>query len=1192
MRKPTSQIATWARIGCRGLLAMSLCASGCKTLFDYPSTEHENTSARCADGMDNDFDGIIDCDDPDCDGHCSEQGSTRCQDGRDNDGDGLIDAWDPRCWPLRGPEVLRCASRQPMDFEERFDGPLLSTRWSVVGAEAVVEPPRAREERPDSVLSFPSNQLDAETVLSSTVVDGDWSAFELGVQLRIEQQGFLRVGLVPSVFAPDGAAPVEGAELMSVAIEIDARATPTLVLVANGARRNADAVNVGEWHALTLRSEGEELRLSIDTEVVAKTKRPTMGASRLVIWGASEREDGEPSAVQLDDLHLRLAGKRPCHTASPQIPFGSSCPLDDAVLTENLGHTVSIDHDATQGYCAVLTAGDIGQDTANRARAWMSATGATWAATGTVPTGSDEGLIVGVGVARDPVAKLWRAAIVHRYETATTLRVAASPDCADWGSARQVAELPTNAGAPSYLIPGVTAPQEVYFTRPAESGGGATLWRALSSDGEAFVLDDAAVTTFPGDAAIHAPVALTRAGAHDIVLTHLISPSTGVLGLGLWVAADDALTRWERASGWPLIESDPAGGGFDDESILSGAVVWGHDQAFLLYGADGQPVSPLHRTGETASFSVGTAALFPSGGTSEANTSGMLGSCGDGQCADDEACAGCPVDCGVCDGAMLLAETFSSGADWSYVGPDESATTSLYVSKQSERANVAAGQPGWLSRELDSPLLGDFELSFDLHWVAPEPDENEPCTAFVGLSRASSAPAMDPEGIYVQLDRQLPCTGRAPAFSPRVRVAGKRLTSLTIEAAATETGALCSGTVQGIPEAWHRVTLTRRTGRVSVSVSGRDGCGSLGTSSVAYPGTIDGFSRLLVGWGGESTPEGWTPRCTNASAGFSVDNVVLRTLPCPANGQACTDPDTGQSVCVDLTGSPEHCGACFTSIAPAEICLNGEAACAATSCPAPGSAIATCADLAIDRNHCGSCGHAVGDLETCADGTPRAAMVELPEGFSIDATEVTRAQYEAWLLTEPSASKQAAYCSWNTDFKPGCFWPPGDHGDLPVVCVDWCDAMAYCVAVGKRLCGQVGGAAAPYGEANTKEGQWFTACTSGGANLFPYGSSYEPKSCNGADNKLGGAPYTCAVMLPVASLPTCQSPLSDYGGVYDLSGNVIEWLDACNQDAGDTDRCRVAGGSTCNTANGAECGVLIDTTRNTSLTQIGFRCCS
>ena len=51
----------------------------------------ERADACCRDGRDNDLDGLTDCEeDPDCGGSC-------CEDGMDNDGDGLTDCDDPEC---------------------------------------------------------------------------------------------------------------------------------------------------------------------------------------------------------------------------------------------------------------------------------------------------------------------------------------------------------------------------------------------------------------------------------------------------------------------------------------------------------------------------------------------------------------------------------------------------------------------------------------------------------------------------------------------------------------------------------------------------------------------------------------------------------------------------------------------------------------------------------------------------------------------------------------------------------------------------------------------------------------------------------------------------------------------------------------------------------------------------------------
>jgi hypothetical protein len=67
----------------------------------------EAPGATCDDGLDNDCDGALDCDDPDCDAdqNCgnacvpvsAKEKGHRCSDGLDNDCDGLFDAADPDC---------------------------------------------------------------------------------------------------------------------------------------------------------------------------------------------------------------------------------------------------------------------------------------------------------------------------------------------------------------------------------------------------------------------------------------------------------------------------------------------------------------------------------------------------------------------------------------------------------------------------------------------------------------------------------------------------------------------------------------------------------------------------------------------------------------------------------------------------------------------------------------------------------------------------------------------------------------------------------------------------------------------------------------------------------------------------------------------------------------------------------------
>ncbi|MCA9577782.1 MAG: hypothetical protein KC668_20245 [Myxococcales bacterium] len=96
---------------------------GCSALFGYPDSAHESSVERCGNGLDDDFNGLVDCADPSCDGHCREDGNA-CTDGRNNNGDSfrgapLVDRADPGCWGL-GHELLEhCAFRPGTALELR-----------------------------------------------------------------------------------------------------------------------------------------------------------------------------------------------------------------------------------------------------------------------------------------------------------------------------------------------------------------------------------------------------------------------------------------------------------------------------------------------------------------------------------------------------------------------------------------------------------------------------------------------------------------------------------------------------------------------------------------------------------------------------------------------------------------------------------------------------------------------------------------------------------------------------------------------------------------------------------------------------------------------------------------------------------------------------------------------------------------
>ncbi len=237
-------------------------------------------------------------------------------------------------------------------------------------------------------------------------------------------------------------------------------------------------------------------------------------------------------------------------------------------------------------------------------------------------------------------------------------------------------------------------------------------------------------------------------------------------------------------------------------------------------------------------------------------------------------------------------------------------------------------------------------------------------------------------------------------------------------------------------------------------------------------------------------------------------------------------------------------------------------------------------------------------------GTGGPAMVKLPEGYCIDSTEVTRAHYAAWLAGKPSTAGQLPECASNTSFEPAatclamsyvCRTGCDNH---PQVCIDWCDAYAYCQAVGKRLCGKIGGGPNGYADADATDAslsQWFNACSSHGAYSWPYGNTYHETACNGCDYWEVVDSVNNRITASVGSFSSCRSPEAAYSGIDDLSGNVWEWEDSCAT-TNVAASCRIRGGSFYETSytngSGMSCGNRNGIVRMSEAEYIGFRCCS
>jgi len=227
-----------------------------------------------------------------------------------------------------------------------------------------------------------------------------------------------------------------------------------------------------------------------------------------------------------------------------------------------------------------------------------------------------------------------------------------------------------------------------------------------------------------------------------------------------------------------------------------------------------------------------------------------------------------------------------------------------------------------------------------------------------------------------------------------------------------------------------------------------------------------------------------------------------------------------------------------------------------------------------------------------------SALVEVPappgspvESYCVDATEATRADYAAFISSGVSTTGQGAVCAWNDTYAPECNWPPAAGSEqLPVGCVDWCDAAAYCKWSGKRLCGKVGGGPAPYAQTPEPVRELVNACSKEGAQSYPFGDLYDPQACVGADfDGTQGFQPGSDVPKPVGSVSTCEGP---YPGLFDLSGNADEWEDACNNMTGSGDSCVTRGGGYQSDSFFLKCGALGGTGRNNHVPDLGIRCCS
>lgn len=181
--------------------------------------------------------------------------------------------------------------------------------------------------------------------------------------------------------------------------------------------------------------------------------------------------------------------------------------------------------------------------------------------------------------------------------------------------------------------------------------------------------------------------------------------------------------------------------------------------------------------------------------------------------------------------------------------------------------------------------------------------------------------------------------------------------------------------------------------------------------------------------------------------------------------------------------------------------------------------------------------------------------VHVPHDFAVGRFEVTRSQYEAFLrdtrhpVGNMCMTDRRRPGTWaldaDTDFHDPGFYQTGDH---PAACVSWNDAKAY---VG-WLNATSGG-----GYRLLTEAEWEYAARAGSITAYPWGARIDDgcAQMNGYDKtimeKKGNLYNDEAVPFAACSDGYVNtSPVGSYKpnlfGVYDMIGNLAEWIEDCS----------------------------------------------
>jgi hypothetical protein len=218
--------------------------------------------------------------------------------------------------------------------------------------------------------------------------------------------------------------------------------------------------------------------------------------------------------------------------------------------------------------------------------------------------------------------------------------------------------------------------------------------------------------------------------------------------------------------------------------------------------------------------------------------------------------------------------------------------------------------------------------------------------------------------------------------------------------------------------------------------------------------------------------------------------------------------------------------------------------------------------------------------------------------FCMMNREVVRGEYAEFVeYAKTNTIEQAPECAGNTTFRVDegygtetCTVETG--ASYPQVCVDTCDAAAYCKWIGGRLCGRRGGGRLAPAEVPTLASEWTYACSNGGATRHP---STAPNG--GYTKECSLSPGDDVYDLPYRNTnydrKVCGSTIAPFSRIQNLMAGVLEMTN--NLDGGywlTQGTWEGLAGPSARDCFSSPNRVLVHGQRSGSDSDTGFRCCA